>query len=163
MISGLLESMMGKPSAVRTNYLGLLTMQPDAIAKVRAFEQENMLREQTPITTHHLFHSGMYSRTIMIPAGVVLTGALIKLATTLIVYGDATVFIGAGCIRLAGYHVLSASANRKQAFVAHADTWLTMSFATHARSVEEAEAEFTDEDDLLFSRRGENVVNITGE
>ena len=141
----------------------LPAMNNGAIAKVRAFERENMLREQTPITTHHLFHAGMYSRTIMIPAGVVLTGALIKRATTLVTCGDATVFIGDSRIRLTGYHVLPASAPRKQAFVAHADTWLTMSFATHARSVEEAEAEFTDEDDLLFSRHGENVVNITGE
>jgi hypothetical protein len=38
-----------------------------------------------------------------------------------------------------------------------------MSFKTNARTVEEAEAEFTDEADRLFSRKGENVTVITGE
>ena len=41
---------------------------------------------------------------------------------------------------LCGYHVIPASAGRKQVFVAHADTDLTMLFPSHAATVEDAEA-----------------------
>lgn len=135
----------------------------EALAKIRALERLNLQLPQTPITTHHLIHAGMYARTITIPAGVVLTGALIKRATILIVNGEATVATGEDSKRLVGYHVLAASAHRKQAFLAHTDTQLTMLFPTNAKDVSTAEAEFTDEADLLFSRHGENVTNITGE
>jgi hypothetical protein len=140
-------------------------MSPAAVDRVRAFEVENLARAQVPIATHHLIHAGMYARTIMIPAGVGLTGALIKRATTLILAGDALAYGGAGVVDEAqhfrGYHVIPARAFRKTAFLAYEDTYLTMIFPTTARTVEEAEREFTDEADLLFSRRGENVINIT--
>lgn len=139
------------------------SMSVPAVAKIRAFERINADREQTAIATDHLFHAGLYARTITIPADVVLTGALIKRATVLILSGDATVSTGGESFRLTGYHVIPASAHRKQAFLAHADTHLTMLFATEAQDVPTAEAEFTDEADLLFSRHGENVVRITGE
>lgn len=134
-----------------------------AVDKVRAFERENLQREQTPITTHHVLHAGVYTRTITIPKHVVLTGALIKIPTTLIVNGDVVVSLGDERRRYVGYNVLAASAHRKQAFVALADTQLSMSFATNAKTIEEAEEQFTDEADLLFSRHGENIVVITGE
>jgi hypothetical protein len=105
----------------------------------------------------------MYARSITIPAGVLLTGALIKRATLIIFNGDATVATGEESIRLTGYHVLPASAHRKQAFLAHADTQMTMLFPTQAKDVHAAEQEFTDEADQLFSRKWENVVRITGE
>lgn len=139
-------------------------MSAAAIDRVRALEHENALQPQTPIATHHLFHAGLYARTITIPEGVVLTGALIKRATVLILNGDASVATGdEAAIRFTGYNVLPASPNRKQAFVAHSDTQLTMLFATDAQDVAEAEEQFTDEADLLFSRRGENFITITGE
>lgn len=134
-----------------------------AISRVRALEKRLLDGTQAPIITYHLIHAGMYARTVTIPADAVITGALIKRATILILNGDATVATGEDSVRLTGYHVLPASAHRKQAFVAHADTQLTMLFPTSARDVEEAEAEFTDETDLLLSRRDENVINITGE
>jgi hypothetical protein len=60
--------------------------------------------------------------------------------------------------------VLPAAAGRKQAFLAQADSHITMIFATAARSVAEAEREFTDEADNLVSRRaGGNRIVITGE
>lgn len=141
----------------------IAAMTPAAIAQVREFERMNLQRAQVPIATHHLIHAGVYARTITIPAGVVLTGALVKRATILILDGDAMVSRGDHCARFAGYHVLPASAQRKQAFYAYADTFLTMLFATQAQSVEQAENEFTDEADMLMSRHGENTVLITGE
>jgi hypothetical protein len=134
-----------------------------AINKVRALEKQLLQCKQEPVTTYHLIHAGMYARTITIPAGLVLTGALIKRATILILNGDAVVGTGESTLHLAGYHVIPASANRKQAFHALADTQLTMLFPTTAENTKDAEEEFTDEVDLLFSRYGENVINITGE
>lgn len=101
----------------------------------------------------------------MIPAGVVITGALIDVPTILIVDGDATVNTGDGAARLTGYRVLAASAGRRQAFVAHADTHLTMIFATRADDVAAAEGEFTSEAGLLLSRQpgATNHITITGE
>lgn len=138
-------------------------MTDEAIGKVRAFEKRVLQQEQTPIITHHLIHAGMYHRTICIPAGKWLTGALIKRATTLILSGDATVATGDDTVRLTGHHVLAASAHRKQAFLTHEDTHLTMVFPTKAKSIREAEEEFTDEAHLLCSREGGNTIHITGE
>lgn len=136
-----------------------------AISKVRALEKALSNAPQEMIDTHHVLHGGQYTRTVKLPAGVVVTGALIKVATTLVVSGDCTVFIGDQTVRLAGYNILAASAGRKQAFIAHSDTYLTMTFATAATTIEQAENEFTDEADLLLSRSnvGHNTITITGE
>lgn len=139
-------------------------MQADDIDKVRRLETHMMQLPQVDIQTEHLIHGGMYARTIHIPAGVVLTGALIKLATVLVVSGHCTVFIGDNSLELIGHQVVPASAGRKQVFLAHADTSLTMLFPSSAKTVAEAEAEFTDEVDRLLSRKqGVGSVTITGE
>ena len=95
-----------------------------------------------------------------------ITGVLIKIATLLVIDGDVLVHVGDDApLRLQGHHVLPAAAGRKQAFLALADTHITMIFASGAASVAEAEAEFTDEVDNLVSRRdvGSNRIIITGE
>ncbi len=131
---------------------------------VKRIEKRLLREEQVQIATQHVIHAGIYSRTICIPAGVALTGALIKIPTTLVICGRASVLIGDGDeVLVDGYRVFACSAGRKQAFIAHADTWLTMSFKTSARTVEEAEDEFTDEADRLFSRHGRNEITITGD
>ena len=152
-------------NAVITSAPRLPAMAPEAIDRVRCLENATLGLPQEDIPTAHLLHAGMYARTIRIPAGVVLTGALIKLPTVLIVSGDCTVFIGEDePMRLSGYHVLPASAGRKQAFLAHLDTDLTMLFPSRAQTVDEAEAEFTDENHLLLSRKqGNESITITGE
>lgn len=140
-------------------------MTGDEIARVRALEVLLKRLPQQDVPTDHVIHGGMYARTVMIPAGVVITGALIDVPTILIVDGDATVNTGDGAARLTGYRVLAASAGRRQAFVAHADTHLTMIFATRADDVAQAEGEFTSEADLLLSRQpgATNHITITGE
>jgi hypothetical protein len=107
----------------------------------------------------------MYARTICIPAGVALTGAFVRVPTLLIFDGFASVNTGDGAVTLRGHHVLAASAGRKQAFIAMADTWLTMVFDTRAKTIGEAEEEFSSEAHLLASRKhgAVNTINITGE
>lgn len=139
-------------------------MTDEAIDKVRALELEARAQPQIDLATQHQFHAGTYARTIMIPAGAMITGAHIRIATTLIVSGDAIAYIGAETLRISGHKVIPASANRKQAFVALSDTYLTMIFATKATTIEQAEEEFTDESHLLISRSsGLNTITITGE
>lgn len=135
------------------------------VDKVRLLEKTLAKLPQVALDTRHTLHGGTYSRTIMMPAGSALTGALLKVPTTVIVAGRATVYIGDKTIELEGFNVLPASAGRKQAFYAHTDTWLTMFCATAAQSIEAIENELTDEVDLLCSRTSSatNQITITGE
>ena len=134
-------------------------MSDTAVDRVREMETEAAKQPQVSIETHHAFHAGLYARTIRIPANVMITGALIQIPTVLIVSGDAVMYAESGTSRLTGYYVLAAEAHRKQAFLAIQDTFLTMLFATDAETVAEAEAQFTDEVDLLCSRKP-GAVNV---
>jgi hypothetical protein len=147
---------------------GTATIQPmsdKSIDKVFELEGVTKYMDQVDLVTWHVLHGGVYSRTIMIPAGTCLTGALVKVPTTLTVCGDVIVFANEQENRLTGYNVISASSNRKQAFIAVADTYLTMSFATSSKSIMACEEEFTDQACDLMSRdpSATNIVNITGE
>ncbi len=141
-------------------------MSAEAIDKVRAVEDHVLAMPQVSIFTEHVLHAGIYSRTIMIPAGVVITGALVKIPTQLIIDGHVLVYIGDDApLQCQGHAVLAASAGRKQVFAALADTWLTMIFAFSVPDVEAAERHFTDEFKKLGSHRDPalNRTTITGE
>lgn len=142
----------------------LPAMSEDAIAKVRDLEALMKTCEQVEIPTEHLFHAGMYVRTIHVPAGVTIAGAELKVPTVVIVSGDCSVFIGEETLELRGYNVLPASAGRKQAFMAHSDVCITAFYPTGAQSIEEVERESTDEyNDLLSRRQDAQTLMITGE
>lgn len=131
----------------------LPVMGQSEVDSVRELETAAMRLPQVHIPTDHVFHAGMYARTIKIPAGVALTGAQIKIPTILIISGDTLVYGKNGATRYTGYHVALGQRGRKQAFYALQDTWLTMLFPTGATTVDEAEREFTDEYEKLFSRK----------
>lgn len=145
--------------------LGLQTMTDEAVAMVRRAERAAMAMPQVTLETRHHLHAGLYARTVRVPAGVAITGAFIKIPTLLIVNGRCEVFTGSEVLEMDGHHVLQASAGRKQVFLAHADTDITMVFATSATTVEAAEEEFTDEADLLQTRwphtRGESPCLVS--
>lgn len=129
-------------------------MKREEIEKVAALEAASLRLPQIPIPVDAVLHAGMYSRTVKIPAGVTITGALIKVPTILIVDGDVTMYAGDRAVNLNGHNVLTAEAGRKQAFVARSDVYLTMMFPSSAVTLDEAEEEFTDEADMLQSRQG---------
>ena len=131
----------------------LPTMPDEALAKVRALEAEIERAPQVEIAIDDWLHAGVYARTAYLPAGIVMTGAEIKCATLLMITGDVIVFRGSDAVRLSGSHTIKAEAGRKSVFVAHADTTITMIFATNAATVEEAENEFTNEAHRLQSRK----------
>jgi len=143
----------------------LPAMSPEAIEKVRHLEAITLERDEgIDFPTEHLIHGGMYARTLHMKAGTYITGALLKIPTTLIVSGDCIVFIGEETIELAGYNVLPGSAFRKQVFAAITDLSMTMLFPTKATTVEQAEQEFTDEYALLMTNhQGSVSALITGE
>lgn len=126
---------------------------PEFVDAIRQVEDLLLQGPTVRIETRHVLHAGLYLRTIRIPPGVLITGALVKIPTVLIVQGDADMFVDGETRRLTGHVELQAAAGRKQMFVARTETWLTMAFATTARTVEEAEQEFTDEHERLDSRR----------
>ncbi len=140
-------------------------MDERAIAYVRSIESSMMSMDQVQMPVHHTIHGGVYTRSVRIPVGVMLAGALIRVPTTIIVNGDVTVWANHQTMRVRGYRVLIGSVGRKQVFVAHDDTDMTMMFATAATSVDEAEREFTDEWELLMSRSHPDINTelITGE
>ena len=140
-------------------------MSESAIEKVRLVQNAMLKFPQIDLPVHHILHGGMYLRSLVIPAGVAIAGAFIQVPTTLVVSGNVTVYANDQAYEIDGYQVLVASAGRKQVFVAHTDTNMTMTFATDAKTVEDAENEFTSEPDLLASRRHENLNTtiITGE
>lgn len=141
------------------------SMSEKSIEKVRMLEDKMLQMQQTPVCTFHLIHAGVYTRTVMLPAGCMLTGVLIKIATTLIVSGDATVYIGDATLELRGFNVLPASADRKQAIIARSDVHMVMLFACSESDVEAAEKQFTDEFDQLASHldSASNRTVITGD
>lgn len=116
------------------------------------------------VQMEHILHGGMYARTCRVPAGQAFTSVLIKIPTIIAVNGDCCVCAGDGWHSLSGYNVLPASAHRIQAYVTLGDTEITMFFPSNAETVEQAEAEFTDEwADLLSRRRREDdTVIVTG-
>ena len=143
----------------------IAVMSDSAIEKVRLVQDAMLKLPQVDLPVHHILHGGMYSRSLVIPAGVAIAGAFIQVPTTLVVSGNVTVYANDQAYEIDGYQVLVASAGRKQLFVAHTDTNMTMTFATDAKTVEDAENEFTSESYLLASRRHENLNTtiITGE
>jgi len=140
-------------------------MTDHAIAQVRELEKKMLALPQLDIPTEHVLHGGMYTRTIFVPAGSLVTGVVVKVPTTLIVSGDVWIFIAGKAVMLQGYNVFAASAHRKQAVYAITDACITMSLVTNAKSIEDAEEVFTDEVSCLGSRRDSvaNRVLITGE
>ena len=131
----------------------MLDLIPHDMAAVLETERRIADGPQILLRTENVFHAGLYARTIMVPRGVTIAGALIVIPTLLIVSGDVDVIIGRETTRITGYAVLEGQAGRKQAFHAHADTHLTMLFATDAQDVTDAEEQFTDEAGRLGSRR----------
>lgn len=119
---------------------------------------ESLIKElekcpQPKVRTEHHLHAGVYSRTIYIPAGCVAVGLTIKLATQLICAGHFRLTDGSSTQEFKGYHVLDGLPGRRAAAYAIKDSAFTMLFATEAKTVEEAENEFTDEPERLLTRK----------
>jgi hypothetical protein len=133
--------------------LAVPTPSPATIARIEALERSTLAEDNkinVPVT--HGFGAGCYSRTVRVRAGLFITGAKMKTPTQIIVSGKCLVNLGDEYVTIEGYAVLAGAAGRKQLFVALEDTYITMFFASGARTAEEAEREFTDQAEELNSR-----------
>jgi hypothetical protein len=103
----------------------------------------------------HHFADGQVSRTILIPAGTILTGAAHKGAHLNVCCGDITVWTEAGMKRLTGYQVVPSLAGAKRVGFAHADTWWTSIHPnpTNTRDVAALERAMVETPEALQSNR----------
>ena len=121
--------------------------------RVRELEDHLAQLPQIALPTSHLVHAGMYARTVFIPAGTVLTGALTLQDNVCVMHGGITVTTDDGPQVLEGFHVLPALAGSKRAGVAHLDTWWTTLWTTDLEDVGAIEESLTPEADRLQTRR----------
>ena len=137
---------------------------PESISAIERVTEAFLATPQLELMTEHVLHGGMYARTIRMPAGYALAGALIKIPTILIINGDAGVWGNDGWRRVQGYTVLAGSAGRKMLCFCKSAVEMTMIFPTKAKTVDEAEREFTDDWERLVSRKStSDIFIITGE
>lgn len=139
---------------------------PETLERILDAEGKLSERPQVEIPIEHVLHGGMYARTCRLPGNFCIVGALIKVPTIVIVNGDTLIFAGEQWQRLEGFNVMPAASGRKCIFITQAPTEITMMFPTKAKTVAEAEAEFTEEVAKLQStrRHGEgDLITITGE
>ena len=136
---------------------------PESMEILSRVEAKMRTMPQINLKTEHVLHAGMYARTVRLDASVAIVSVLIKVPTMLTVNGKCRVFAGDSWRDFDGYHVLPAAAGRKMIYVTFTATEITMVFPSNAKTVEEAEREFTDEHEMLLSRQcNEDVVTITG-
>lgn len=96
-------------------------------ASVEELEAFILQAPQTQFVTEHALENGMYSRTIYIPAGHVLTGAKHKTDHINVVIGDIVVTTDEGVKRITGHNVLTTKAGQKRAGYALIPTiWTTI-------------------------------------
>lgn len=143
----------------------LVPPSPATLDKLAQAQEIILARPQVPVATEHLFHGGMYARTIRLIPGVWMIGSLIRLATVLIVHGDCAVIVGDEQVELSGYNVIPGCAGRKQLFLTRGPVEMTMIFPTRAQTVVEAEDEVFVEAKQLQSRKdgSRDTITITGQ
>lgn len=136
---------------------------PEALEIINRVEAKMRTKPQIDLKTEHVLHAGMYARTVRLDAKVAIVSVMIKVPTMLTVNGKCRVFAGEAWHDFDGYRVIPAEAGRKLIYVTYAPTEITMVFPSKAKTIEEAEREFTDESDMLLSRQSSgDVVVITG-
>lgn len=136
---------------------------PESLEIANLVEAKMRTMPQIELKTEHILHAGMYARTVRLDARVAIVSVLIKVPTVLTVNGKCRVFAGDSWREFDGYHVMPAQAGRKMIYITFEPTEITMVFPSRAKTVEEAEREFTDEGDSLLSRQSnDDIVTITG-
>ena len=129
------------------------------VSNLKEIEKKMLTKEQIKLLTIHSLYNGVYTRTILLKENEVICGALIKIPTTLIINGNIQVSDGDSVVDIVGFDVFLCEPNRKQLMKANGNTSITMLFKTDAKTIEEAEQEFTDDFLSLLSRR-EDSINI---
>lgn len=125
------------------------------LEQVRAIEAYLLTLPQVELPVEEFLHGGMFTRSCLIPAGVVITGAQIKAPTVVILSGHCRINAGGEVREVEGYAVLKGQPGRKQVVRALEDTHMTIVMISSATSLREAEEDLTDEADRLRYRSPE--------
>ena len=141
-----------EPTPIPTDDANSLLAGMPTPESVHRLEDALLQLPQVDLQTQMLVHGGMSARTVFIPAGTVVTGALTNLDNVCVVVGDITATTDAGPRRLTGVNVIPASAGFKRAAVAHADTWWVTLHRTDLTDQQAIEDEMTVEADRLQTR-----------
>lgn len=137
---------------------GFAAMSREDIQKIRSIREalkEELVANpdaEVEIPCEQHLHAGFYSRTIFIPKDTVAVGVTILKDTQLVISGHVLMNDGTHVVEIEGYRVLECKAGRAQIARTLKDTYMTMSFATDAKTIREAEDEFTDEPEQLLTR-----------
>ena len=119
---------------------------------------EGVMRQMPQVTIEptHAFAHGLYSRSILIPKGTLLTGKVHKQDDLqIMVYGDCAVKTELGEKRLQGFHMFPSKAGYKQIGLAHEDTlWVTVHATTETDLDRLEELLFEDEPRILDFKTG---------
>lgn len=135
----------------------------EALERIANVEKKMRQMPQIDLVTEHILHAGMYARTIHLERRVAIVSVLIKVPTMLTVNGICRVYAGDSWHDLSGFNVIPACAGRKMIYITESPTDITMVFPTRAKTIEEAEKQFTDDADMLLSRQcTKDVFTITG-
>lgn len=129
----------------------------EVCGEVYGYLKEHPKSFDPPIDSY--IHGEIYTRTMFLPKGVMIIGALIKIPTTVIVSGNCVVSDGINVVNLEGYSTLMGAPNRRSIFYAIEDTYVTMLCKVKATTIKEAEKEFTDEWELLTTNK-ENKCQV---
>nr|WP_198983068.1 hypothetical protein [Herbaspirillum sp. ASV7] len=118
---------------------------PDMLALVNRLEQEMNHMPQADIPVWNHWAPGVYARTILIPAGVMLTGAVHKTEHLCIISGDHEFTTDEGMQRITHpHHIMLSKPGAKRAGYSHADTYFTTVHATDERDLDKLVLELCD-------------------
>lgn len=118
---------------------------------VYALEAKIKQMPQYEISVEHDFADGIYSRRILIPAGVMLTGKVHKQNDlNIMVYGDIDILTENGLRRMTGFNEFPGKAGIKQFGIAYEDTlWITVHHI-HLTDLDEIEKELFEDEECVF-------------
>jgi hypothetical protein len=124
------------------------------LARELVYEMEDVLRSvpQAIVEVEHVFSDGLYSRTILIPAGHAMTGRKHRHDDlNVIAYGDISVLVEDGTMRrITGPARFTGKAGVKQLGISHADTLWTTVHATTLTDLAAIEAELFEDEKSMF-------------
>ena len=146
---------MNESSKLETGFAAMSRGDIEKIRGIREALKEELVANpnaEVEIPCEQHLHAGFYSRTIFIPKDTVAVGVTITKDTQLVISGHVLMNDGTHVVEIDGYRVLECKAGRAQIARTLEDTYMTMSFATDAKTVREAEDEFTDEPEQLLTR-----------
>lgn len=118
---------------------------PDMLAFVNQLEAQMTTMPQADVPVWNNWAPGVYARTILIRAGVALTGAIHKTEHLCIISGDHEFTTDEGMQRITHpHHIMLSKPGAKRAGYSHADTWFTTVHATNERDLEKLVLELCD-------------------